>query len=158
MGLLFNRTYAVDFVALRLGNVYGAGRSQGTTALLSTMIANVMSGKETTIPFGDQMFVWVYVEDVAAAIHQALNCSRNANRIMNIAGRAFSLKQAADMVRSHRPEAEIRIQDGTAGESDRVQVSPWNFDMTAAQRWLNWTPGSDTEGIRATVNMLKELV
>jgi len=157
MGLVYHKNYGVDFVAVRLSNVFGAGRTLGTTALLSIMISDAIEGKKTTAPFGDQLFDWIHVEDATAAIYRAMNSTITTRRIFNITGTPVSMREVASSIKHILPEASIDIRDGMVSDADGIQLSPWAFDATLTRQALDWAPRSIEEGIRATIDMSRLL-
>ncbi len=54
MGISYSRDYGLEFVALRCGGIYGAGKSvrHDPIAIQGNMIENAMVGKPNKIPHG----------------------------------------------------------------------------------------------------------
>lgn len=91
--------YGTDAVALRLGHVYGPGRT--TQCFIRDMLAAVRDGTPCRIPQArTSLRQYVHVEDVCRAIDAALSASLAHRRVFNVAaGEIHMLAQVADLVR-----------------------------------------------------------
>jgi UDP-glucose 4-epimerase len=151
----FSELYALPYVVLRYGNVYGPRQSsKGEAGVFAIFSEQMLAGVRPRI-YGDGSKVrdYVYIDDVAQANLLALE--RGTGEIFNI----------ADGVPTSDYEVFKRVRDGLGirglepeyvprrpGEIDRIYL-----DISKAQRLLDWAPRvSLEEGSRRTVQYFRQ--
>jgi UDP-glucose 4-epimerase len=146
MGLEYQRSYGVDFVALRLSSTYGPGKQErhGAVGIPSTVVENAFYGRPTRLPQGgDEQNDHLYNRDVARAIVLAGYAESLEHRIFNIGtGQLTSLADLAAVVRERVPGADIAIGPGL----DYMQAGLHSycvFDISRARRELGYEPHYD---------------
>jgi UDP-glucose 4-epimerase len=95
----YSNLYAVNYVILRLFNVYGEGQKGEYAGVISKFIEKARKRKPLII-YGDglQTRDFVYVGDVAKAVKLAIK-TKNSNEIYNIGfGKATTINQLAKIV------------------------------------------------------------
>jgi len=144
----------IDYVALRLQNVYGPGQSLRNpyTGIMS-IFTNILRQGGTIDIFEDGLESrdFVYVEDVAAAFRQALDLAAAAPRIMNVgAGEATTVSEMVELL-----EAKMNMS-GHSKVSGRYRPGDirHNYaDITLLREHMGFTPKVDlTMGLSNTVD------
>ncbi len=95
----FRGQYGIDAVALRLGHVYGAGRT--TQCFVSDMLKAIREQRQCHVPQArGSLRQYVYIEDVCQAIDLAIAVEAPRSRVFNItAGEIHTLEEVAKEVR-----------------------------------------------------------
>jgi nucleoside-diphosphate-sugar epimerase len=144
--------FGVSHVALRPTVAYGPYRETGGSAFLVDLVEKPALGEPFSVEYGDQRIDWQYVEDIAAAFRLAATVDEAAlsQRAYNVAGETTTIREAARVVESVVPDADIEVSD----DGDL----PWtqDLDTTAAEQDLGYEPAFDLEaGVRKYVNVLR---
>jgi UDP-glucose 4-epimerase len=142
----------VSHVALRPTVAYGPYRETGGSAFLVDLIEKPALGESFSVAYGDQRIDWQYVEDIAQSFRLAAFADERdlSQRVYNVAGETTTIREAAEVVASVVPDADIEVSDD--GEL------PWtqDLDTSAAERDLGYSPEYDLEaGVRKYVNVLR---
>jgi len=145
--------FGVSHVGLRPTVAYGPYRQTGGSAFLANIIEKPALGEPFSVDYGDQVIDWQYVGDIAQAFRKAAFASEAdlTQRIYNVRGELATVREAAEMVESILPEADLTVSD--EGEL------PWTqkLDMTRANEDLGYDPEFDLEtGFREYINVLRE--
>lgn len=143
MGQFYQRTYGLEFAALRLSSTYGPGKTvrHGGMAVLSQIIEGAYSGKATRIEKGgDQKDDIIYNKDAAYGIYLACTTREFHYPAYNIGtGIGLTLRDVAEEVRRVIPEADIQIGPGLnfmEGPTHYYSV----YDITRARQDLGFCP------------------
>ncbi len=136
LGDVYGDLYGLDVISLRITEVYGPGNPM--PEVLKDMIVAATRARPFRLDGGgDHRFQFVHVQDVTAAALAAAGVERAAQRVYNVTGgRQVSLFEAADIVRTAVPGADIVIGPGQIGTLDRQGP----YDITAAARDLRYQP------------------
>ena len=130
--------HGVDAVSLRLGAVYGPGRT--TDCLVRTFLENALAGKATTLGYGaGHHRSYVYVDDVAAAAAAALDvpAERLTITAYNVDGGVWpSLDEVARVAAELVPGLETTLAPGRIPLACRIGP----LDLSAARRDLGYRP------------------
>lgn len=111
-GLNYANDYGVDFVAVRLAYVWGAGRQRGV-GKLATLVENPVHGLAAKVSGGSQKYEPVYIRDVVKALFLACYASKLKHRVFNIgSGEMVTLQEVAEMIKGYIPDAKIEIEPG----------------------------------------------
>jgi UDP-glucose 4-epimerase len=161
MGQFYQRTYGLEFAALRFSMTYGPGKTvrHGAMSVLSHIIEGAYSGKGVRIEKGgDQKDDMIYNKDVAHSIYLACTVPKLRYDAYNIgAGVGFTLKDVAYEVKRLIPEADIQIGPGLhylGGPAHYYSV----YDTTRAREDLGFSPQfSLGEAIQDYLETLKKL-
>lgn len=142
MGQFYQRTYGLEFAALRFSQTFGPGKTVakwGGRAIVSKIIEDAFAGKPVKIEKGgDQKNDYIYTKDVAQGIYLACTASQLHYSAYNIgAGVGIMLQEIAGAVKGLLPDADIEIGPGlNSSEGPRAAV----FDISRAQQDLNFSP------------------
>lgn len=161
VGQHYQRSYGLEFVALRFGTIYGPGKLTRlrNIAVYAKLVENPLAGKPVRIAQGrDQGDDMVYVDDVAEGIVLATLKDKPRYSAYNIAtGKARPLEDYANAVRQVIPGADIEIGLGL----DYFQVGVnWYcaLDITRAREDLGYAPQYSYEaGVRHYVESMQKL-
>ena len=149
LGNHYFRQFGVDNIGLRFTMVYGPHRLRGVLAyrLGVELLEEPAHGRPGKAPAGDSYINWQYVADAAQAILAALRRDGpTQTRVFNTGGEALRVREAAAVVKSILPEADINVEPG---ESRGI----YRLNIDGAARELGYRPQySFAEGARATIN------
>lgn len=146
MGAVYQRTYGLEFTALRFASIFGPGKNvrHSGTSIYSTMIDDAAAGRPVRIDRGgDQRDDVIYVEDVAFAIVLAATAHGPLSPAYNISrGVGTTLHDLADAIRASVPDADISIGPGLDYFNLGVQYYSV-LDNDLARRELGFGPRYD---------------
>src|SRR5579884_2802607 len=150
----YKAEHALDFTALRYGNVYGPRQDpNGEAGVIAIFIGRFLSGQAVRIDWdGEQTRDYVYVEDVAAANLAALDRGSGQSYVIGT-GKKTSVNQLYDaLVKITGFKAPIEHAPKRPGDARSIV-----FDPLLAKAELDWTAKVDLiEGLRRTVDFFKE--
>lgn len=147
----YSLKHGIDGVSLRIGWVYGPGRT--TDCAIRTMILDAQAGRKTRFPFGRDFYrQYVHIDDVSALLLAALDATGLRRRTFTATGGSYAtLGEIAGVVKSVLPSADIEMAPG-ADPLDDVQA---RFDISAAERELGYRPRISLDsGIRSYADWL----
>jgi UDP-glucose 4-epimerase len=147
------RTYGVETVALRFGNVYGPG-SDHKNSVVAKFIQQALRG-ETLEIYGDgnQTRDFIYIDDLIGAIRSAVTTSCIGGEIFQIGtNRERTVAELVEKLLSILAQAGIKDVDVTHGPPRRGDVRR-NFSYTSkARKLLGWQAQVELdEGLTRTV-------
>lgn len=148
MSNYYSKKYNLPIIGLRFTFVYGPGRERGAGQFLQELQDKPALGQDGTVPFGDDIIDWLFVEDAAGAILLALD-SKICNGFYNITGDRRNVKEAADYVNKLFPDIKIRLLSGKM---------PFHFgyDNTKALKELGYyRKWSMEDGFKKTINFIR---
>ena len=129
--------YGMDAVSLRIGGIYGPGRT--TWCVIKTMVENAVAGKPTHFDWGeDQSRIHLYIDDTVASIVRAARApERTPKAVYNVTRPDLvSMPRIGEIVSACVPGAEITFKPG--GSELVYKREP--FDVSAVARDLDFTP------------------
>jgi UDP-glucose 4-epimerase len=143
IGQFYQRTYGLEFAALRFGGTYGPGKTirHGAVATLSKIIEGAYSGTPVTIEKGgDQKNDCIYNKDVAHGVYLACIAPKLRYPAYNIGmGIGITLREVAEEVKRLIPDANIQVGPGLhflEGPTHYYCV----YDITRAREDLGYSP------------------
>ena len=153
---MFSALYAIPFVVLRYGNVYGPRQSsKGEAGVFAIFCEQMLAGIRPSI-YGDGTKVrdYVYVEDVVRA--NVLALERGRGETFNIAsGVPTADYEVFQRIRDELGLVGLEPQYAPKrpGEMERIYL-----DISKAQELLGWTPDFPLEeGVRRTVQYYRQI-
>ena len=139
----------LETVCLRLANVYGPRQSpEGEAGVVAIFTERARSGRVCVVNGdGEQTRDFIYVGDVADAVHRAVE-QPTVGGILNIGtGRETSVNQILAELRGLMGDVPARYGPARPGEQRRSVLDP-----RLAERQLRWTATTSLkEGLRLTV-------
>ncbi|GAA0423629.1 SDR family oxidoreductase [Cocleimonas flava] len=154
----YHKTFGIDTIALRFGNVYGPG-SKHKSSVVAKFISLAMTGKRVEI-YGDgsQTRDFIYIDDLVDAVIKAGTIEGIGGETFQIAtARETTLNELMDILKSalkkHQIELDIKYGEKRLGDVMR------NFsDTSKARDLLQWQINSTlNNGIEQTINYFKKL-
>lgn len=147
----YYRTFGINTVALRFGNVYGP-RSKHKSSVVAKFIRTALEGKICTI-FGDGMQTrdFIYIDDLISAMQLALDKNIGGETFQIASGSERTIKELAillqRMLNSHGITMQLAYTEKRKGDVLR------NFsDTTKAKNMLGWVPEYSLEkGLENTI-------
>lgn len=121
----YNKNYDLDYLILRLGNVYGPRQSNAYAGVISIFINNILAKKPIFINGdGKQTRDFIYVGDCANAILLGLNKKTN-NKILNVSsGVETSVNQIYENIKKIiKEEIKVKHRGEIKGEIKRIFLS-----------------------------------
>ncbi len=143
--------YGLNYVILRLTNVYGPGGEQYN---IQAMIRKAMAEGKIQLLGGNQRLNLIYVEDVVEAIHKSLTEPRASRQIFNIGSREnLTVEDIAGRIVSALGTS-VRIDHGPMRIGETLDFRP---ALDKAERVLGWRARiSFDEGLRRTVEWYRQ--
>lgn len=157
LSLIAGTAKNIDVTALRFFNVYGPRQalSNPYTGVLANFAARLLNKKRPIVhEDGLQQRDFVHVNDVARAVHAALEYRSTTSRVFNIgSGESFSIKSIA--IRIAEALNRSSLSPEIAGTYRRGDIRHCFADISLAKEVLGWQPQvSFDEGIANLVEWL----
>jgi UDP-glucose 4-epimerase len=143
----YHKNYDVDYVILRLFNVYG----RGNKGVIDYFINKAKKGEEVKV-FGPFQFRdFVYAGDVAEALYSSIMYEKANNRIINIgSGKGYQIKEILEIISEVFPDFKWKYEKSDFTMYDSIA------DITLAKILLNFEPHSSKEFIKKVI--LNEMI
>jgi UDP-glucose 4-epimerase len=150
----YYRTFGIETISLRFGNVYGPG-SVHKSSIVAKFIKQAMAG-ETLEIYGDgsQTRDFIYIDDLTNAIYKAAtNESSIGGEIFQIAtNKETTISEIVDVLIPILKSSGIKKIDIINGEKRLGDVMRNFSDTSKAKNQLNWTAKYDLNmGLNSTV-------
>ena len=146
------RTYGVETVALRFGNVYGPG-SNHKNSVTAKFIKQAMGG-ETLEIYGDgnQTRDFIYIDDLISAIRSAVTTSHIGGEIFQIGtNRERTVAELVEKLLPILAQAGIKDVDIRHGPPRKGDVRRNFSDTSKARKFLGWQAQVEFEtGLKRT--------
>ncbi|HUK28565.1 MAG TPA: NAD(P)-dependent oxidoreductase [Candidatus Acidoferrales bacterium] len=143
--------HSIDSVGLRFTAVYGLGRVRGKSSFTTKMIEMAAKGEPYTVPYGDDVVDWQYVEDLAGLIVHTLDLpTTTKTRVFNTQGDVRPVMDGVNYLRKMK-QAKLQIEGGKFGIA-------WEFDTTPLRAEIGFEPRYSMEqGIERTYEAFLKL-
>ena len=149
----FYRTFGLETVCLRFGNVYGPG-SGHKNSVVAKFIKLAMSGEKLEI-YGDgrQTRDFIFIEDLVRAILAAVSNPKAAGEVFQIAtSREHTVNELVDIMNPVLKSAGTENMEIVHGERRLGDVRRNYSDTSKAHKSLCWQAETELrDGIEATV-------
>jgi nucleoside-diphosphate-sugar epimerase len=146
----YREEHGLDGIALRIGRVYGPGRT--TSSFVATLIEDALAERPTKAPGdGNDRYQYVYRDDVVTALACALDAPRPPLAAYNIGNaETTSDQEIAAIVHDLIPDTDITFDKSSVGQARQA------MDITAAQNDLGYTPNVGMhDGIAAYIDWMR---
>jgi UDP-glucose 4-epimerase len=135
----YSKTFGIETVALRFGNVYGP-RSKNKASVVAKFIKEAMNG-ETCMIYGDgrQTRDFIYIDDLVRAVMLGIESDVGGETFQIATGRESTVGEVAQMISDElsRRGVEMKLDN----EAPRLGDVARNFsDTTKAKEILGWAP------------------
>ena len=151
IGMHYQRSFGIDFRALRFTTIYGPGKSGGSTGLCSQMVENAVAGLPTRLQVAEAVSDWVYIKDAVQSLLLVRAAKQLKERIYNIGGQTCSVRKLVEVVKQLIPEARIELE--------AKHIFPWppSYDCSKAREELGYVPEFDVaKGIKDFIDQLRK--
>jgi UDP-glucose 4-epimerase len=163
LGLKYQKTYGIEFIALRYSSTWGPGKLLGRAAsphgIHGTVIENPMLGKPVRHPQGaNQKDDLIYHKDSANGVVLACLSEKPEHSVFNIGtGVGTTLLDFANAVKKIYPKADIEIGPGLDFLMKHYNTYSV-FDISRARKELGFSPQYDVEkGVVDYIEMMNRL-
>jgi len=138
---LYIDEWNVDAVGMRFTVVYGPGRVRGASAFVNELVKPAL-GEPASVPFGDDVVDWQYVEDIAELLVKCIDLPKTRIPVFNTRFDVRSIREAGAYVASLIPSADITYEPGEFGIA-------WELDDSDLQEEIGFEPKFSMErGLR----------
>jgi len=128
--------YGVDTIAIRFPAVYGMGQKEGASAIFTEeLMVKPVLGKPGSVPYGDSIFNWLYVDDAARATVMASKADTTKTRAFNLSGDVRQTTEVVDCARKLIPNAEINILPGHVGIAAKYNTTQIEEEIGFHYQW-----------------------
>ncbi len=149
----YYRTFGVETVALRFGNVYGPGSGRKNSAV-AKFIRRAMDGEALEI-YGDgtQTRDFIFIDDLTEAVMKAATTAGVGGEVFQIAtNRETSVSEMVEELRNALAEAGIKNTEVREAAPRQGDVMRNYSDTSKAEKMLGWQSSvALPEGLRRTV-------
>ena len=136
VALHYFQEYHTDIIGIRYSGVYGFGQARGIFGgIMRELISNPVAGKPGKVPFGDDEIGWLYVDDAANATLMACKVPTTRTRTFTIDGELRSIKEAVAYVKQLMPQADIAVEPGLWGITQKFDISPLKQEIGYKPEW-----------------------
>ena len=118
-------------------------------AYLGELIDKPALDQPATLPNGDDVHNFLYVEDAARAVVLASQTDDTSSIALNVPGEDERVTDAVAIVRELLPDAEIEVQAGSRGDAS-------GFELETTEKEIGYRPQVPLrEGLRRSINALR---
>jgi UDP-glucose 4-epimerase len=159
MGQFYQRTYGLEFAAVRFSGTFGPGKTvrHGDKAALSMLVEGAFAGRPVRIEKGgDQRTDYIYNKDAALGVYLACTAPSMNHTAYNIgSGTLATLKDFAHEVRRVLPNADIEVGPGISEERPNYNCL---YDISRARADLGFQPRfSIGEAVEDYIEILRQI-
>ncbi len=143
--------YGVDNIGLRFTAVYGVGRLRGKSSFTTKMIEMAAKGQPYSVPFGDDLVDWQYIEDVSRLVVTACGLPHpTKTRAFNTQGDVRRVIDGVNYLRKVAKNAKLDVEPGKFGTA-------WEYDTKPLKDEMGYEPEYSMErGIESTFKAFLE--
>ena len=160
MGQFYQRTYGLEFAALRFGSTYGIGktfRHGEDKAVISSLIEGALARKPVIIDKGGyQKNDFIYTKDAAYGVYLACTARKLNYSAYNIGtGVGVTIEDFAEEVKRILPGVNIEMRPGISGGKRSHNCI---YDISRAKEDLGYSPQfTIRKSIEDYIEILQEL-
>lgn len=141
----YRRCYGLDALGLRFPLVYGPSRQRGGGQFTTRLIEGAALGQPVVVAAPDERYDWMYVEDAARSVIQAIGAGSVGSPALTVGGTRASVRDVVALLLGWFPAAPIEL-------GDQVPDQAAETDTCAAAR-LGYEPATSLrDGVLATAN------
>ncbi len=148
----YRSDHGVAVVGLRLPVVYGPWRARGLKASFGQdgdPLREAALGLPVVVSRPGRTLNWLYVEDAADALIQALSAEKPIEPIYDLSGEVASMRRLGELLRELAPEGEITIDESGDGEAELSMAA---LDDGPFRTDTGWEPQyTFRDGVAATM-------
>jgi nucleoside-diphosphate-sugar epimerase len=126
--------------------VYGPSRQRGPGQFTTRLIEGAALGQPVAVAAPDECYDWMYVEDAARSLVQAVDAESVGSPAITVGGTRASVREIVALLLGWFPAARIEL-----GKTEPDQAA--ETDTSAAGRELGYEPATSLrDGVLATAN------
>lgn len=152
LGLIYSKSYGVEFAAVRYSAVFGPlrGKAAGTAGrMIDRLVRGGVSGKpvkiDSSIASGGEL---IYSKDAAESNILACFAAKLPAKVYNISmAKPYGAKEIVETAKEVFPGLEIDTRE-IPGTSPAFPAAGYSFDISSAQRELGFKPLDLKEAMR----------
>jgi UDP-glucose 4-epimerase len=138
----YHKTHGLSVGAVRFPWVFGPGRTTGITAEYSSkLLDSIAAGEKLRIDNPEEKGDWLYVKDAVKSLRLLLDKKDHSQITYNIMGQLCSIREAMEIAKKVKPDADIQYMDGNNPQSPY----PTSYDDSKAREDLGWKPDYSIE-------------
>jgi nucleoside-diphosphate-sugar epimerase len=142
----YQRCHGMEALALRFPLVYGPSRQRGPGQFTTRLIEGAALGEPVAVAAPDERYDWMYVEDAARCLVQAVDAESVGSPALTVGGTRASVREVVALLLGWFPAAQIEL-----GETEPDQAA--ETDSLAGGRQLGYEPATSLrDGVLATAN------
>lgn len=146
----YRKEYEMDVVGLRVNLSYGPYIKTSFEPFFSSFIDIPALGNATDIPYGDTLFDFQYVKDMADMFRAVLLAPKTKSGIFVTRGDLRPVKDAAEFLKKLFPESKITVSPGMID-------LPWKFDASRLEAETGYQLGHTMEqGLLKSINTVRK--
>lgn len=144
MGLLYTRKFNMDFRAVRLAAVTGAGRSAGSGSA-SLFTSYIPEKAALGLPYeievtSETAYPVVYIKDAVEALFVLATSKNAAYRIYNVCSGRIIVSEMIDYVKKKFPSSQFSFNPNPEIMSVVSGYKDWHIDCARIYEDLGWKP------------------
>ena len=151
------KNHNLDFISLRLANVYGGRDTKENDRVIPSFINNLIKNKSPII-FGNGLMErdFIYVGDVSKAVYLSLN-KKTKDKIFNIgSGKSISVNELLKKISNIMG---IKADPLYIERNENDEVKKIFLNIEKAKEQLNWYPKTDfNDGLIKTIDWHKRRI
>ncbi|MBT2639682.1 NAD-dependent epimerase/dehydratase family protein [Bacillus sp. ISL-39] len=150
---LFNKAFPLNFVILRFANVYGPGQNaNGEAGVISIFMDQLSKGLTPVVFGGNQTRDFVYVKDVADAMHAVLETQESGTFNVSTNTETSIIELLELIQKCMRRKTETLTEPPRPGD-----IKNSRLDNSMIKEVIKWTPKVTlNEGIKYTLEDITE--
>lgn len=149
LSALYWSRYRVESIGLRFCQGYGPGKKRGRPFGYQ-LFEHAVLGKPYTLPYGDDVINWQFVDEMAGIIVRAVRAKKGPARVFNTTGEVITTKQTIGILEKLCPQSRFDAEPGTAG-------LVWRYDASGLERELGFRTRVGVEdGFARTIATMRQ--
>ena len=153
LGRRLSEEFGMRFAWVRLSSSFGPKDWQGW--MIPQLILTLLKGERPVLTKGDQLWDYIYVEDVAEAIYAVASAGKAEGAFNLGSGRVCRIRDIAERIRDLvDPSLELGFGDEPYRPDQVFRLEP---DISRLRKSTGWTPHISIEdGLARTVEWYRE--
>lgn len=141
------RSYDLDLSVLRYFFAYGIGQRGSIIArFISELIEKPVAGKPGLVPYGDDSFGWLYVDDAARATVMLSKAVRPKTKAFTVGSSPRPVREAVEYVRTLLPGCNLSAEPRSLGPGNLYDTQPLKDEIGFQPIWTM------EQGLKDSVN------
>ncbi|MBS0222367.1 MAG: NAD(P)-dependent oxidoreductase [Proteobacteria bacterium] len=148
LAALYRVRHGVNSVGFRFCQGYGPGKRRGRPYGYKLFEAAI-TGEPCTVPYGDDIINWQYVEDIAEILVKGITAPYLGIDVYNTTGEVTTMRSAVALVKTLAPGLSATLEKGTA-------EIVWRYDASRLASDVGFdNPTRIADGFRMTLDTMR---